>query len=306
MNAITKNEPAAGGLAPKPGIYHDVPFEDYLAWDAISNSRIKLAMQSMQHFRCKEATEETKALKLGSFIHCGILEQLAIAQRYAVIPPYHLDKENVTKDGKNSKSTATSYVEESRNAFMLANDGKKFVEQKEYDDLIGISKSLARDESARKYLNGQGSPEVSIVWHDNETGVLCKARIDYLTDSAIDDLKTTENASQEAFERSMANYGYHRQAAHYIDGYATLTGRVLPFVVIAVEKTSPYAVSAQPIDDEAIEVGSAERLAALEMIRDSRIDDRFPGYKLNGKWRLPSWYQGPSVALTMNGEIVSS
>ena len=37
--------------APKPGIYKDVPFAEYLAWSAVSNSGIKLGLRSLAHFK---------------------------------------------------------------------------------------------------------------------------------------------------------------------------------------------------------------------------------------------------------------
>ncbi|MBN1851103.1 MAG: hypothetical protein JW829_00205 [Pirellulales bacterium] len=32
-------------VPPEPGVYENVPFEDYLAWDAVSNSRTSLALR---------------------------------------------------------------------------------------------------------------------------------------------------------------------------------------------------------------------------------------------------------------------
>lgn len=58
------NEPSC----PDPGIYLDVPFEDYLQWDAISNSKLSLANRSLAHFKAGWNDTESKALRLGSQI----------------------------------------------------------------------------------------------------------------------------------------------------------------------------------------------------------------------------------------------
>ncbi len=66
-----------------------------------------------------------------------------------------------------------------------------------------------------------GMPEVSIFWTDKETGIPCKARLDYLKPQAVVDLKTFTNQYgmpiRRAIARQMANYRYHIQARWYLD-----------------------------------------------------------------------------------------
>lgn len=66
-----------------------------------------------------------------------------------------------------------------------------------------------------------GYPQVSVFWTDEESGVPCKARFDYLKRAAIVDLKTFENVHEmpikRAIARSIANYKYHIQARFYLD-----------------------------------------------------------------------------------------
>lgn len=64
-----------------------------------------------------------------------------------------------------------------------------------------------------------GMPEVSIFWTDEETGVPCKARLDYLKPLAVVDLKTFELREfgiDRTIARAVANYRYHIQAAWYL------------------------------------------------------------------------------------------
>lgn len=66
-----------------------------------------------------------------------------------------------------------------------------------------------------------GYPQVSVFWTDEEYGVPCKARFDYLKRAAIVDLKTFENFHdmplRKAIARAIANYKYHIQARFYLD-----------------------------------------------------------------------------------------
>lgn len=66
-----------------------------------------------------------------------------------------------------------------------------------------------------------GMPEVSVFWFDEDSGVPCKARFDYLKPRAIVDLKTYENSIgapiSKAIARTVASYKYHIQARFYLD-----------------------------------------------------------------------------------------
>lgn len=288
---------------PKPGIYKDVPFAEYLAWDAISNSRISMAIRSLMHFRDGAFKGPSPTLRLGTFIHCGALEPLSIAMRYAVMPPYEKDPRNVTKGGERSTSKATTFYRQMEEQFRQANAGKELVEQSDYDTLIGISKSLAKSQRAAEFLSERGDSEVSILWIDDETQLPCKARIDHLN-SGINDLKTCADALK--FPKSIATYGYHRQGAHYQEGLAVLTGEEKPFRLIAVETTPPYGVRAAALNEDAIETGRSEVRKALLAIARAKDTGDWPGYEDPSSWCLPSYYGGgDEIELTINGETIT-
>jgi hypothetical protein len=161
-----------------------------------------------------------------------------------------------------------------------------------------------RSERARAYLTERGEAEVSLLWDDPDTGLRCKARIDFLN-SGINDLKSCFDAT--AFPKSIATYGYHRQAAHYQNGYMILTGEILPFRLIAVEKTQPWGVRAAPLHDEAIDVGRLEVGSALRSIADAYESNEWPCYEDPPSWCLPSYYAGDSepIELTVGGETIT-
>lgn len=67
-----------------------------------------------------------------------------------------------------------------------------------------------------------GLPQVSIFWTDPELRIPMKLRCDYLKPRAIVDLKTFQNTLMipidRAIVRTIANNGYHIQAAQYLEG----------------------------------------------------------------------------------------
>ncbi len=289
---------------PAPGVYRNIPFEDYLAWPAVSNSRITMARRSLLHFK-EQVIKDTPNLFLGRFTHCGVLEPLWVSMRYAVMPPYELDAGNCTAQGKPSTAKTTKYYEAKERAFREANEGKEIVDQATFDMLVGVTRSLMKSERASQYLTERGEAEVSLVWIDPETQLRCKARIDLLN-SGINDLKTCADAMK--FPRSIAEYGYHRQGAFYRAGWSILNGgEILPFRLIAVEKTRPYGVRAAPLNEDALDMGEEEVRRALRDIAGAYKSNKWPCYDDPSSWCLPSFYVGDDepVELTIGGQTVT-
>ncbi len=73
---------------PSIGIYHDVPIEEYLSWPYVNNSSLGPTERSMAHYRAalRNPGPPTAAMRLGSFLHAGVLEPLAIAARFVARP----------------------------------------------------------------------------------------------------------------------------------------------------------------------------------------------------------------------------
>ena len=80
---------------------------------------------------------------------------------------------------------------------------------------------IERDPQLTNAFRG-GYPEVSIFWTDEETGVPCKIRVDYLKPAALVELKSFGNdigqPIHKAVARAVASYKYHIAARFYLDG----------------------------------------------------------------------------------------
>ncbi len=285
----------------EPGIYEDVPFADYLQWDAVSNSKLSLLAKSPRHFKLGYFKEATPAMQLGQLYHCGVLEPLMFADRYAICPDYHLDAENCTATGAASRSTATKYVKDRVEEFTQLADGRDIVTKEWYRDTIELVRELNENAAANLLLNSPGHRELSIVWE--EDGILCKARIDKITKSAIIDLKST--GIIEAFTKSIGRFGYHRQMAHYQAGWKELTGDTLTPWLVAVESSRPFAVQAAPLSDEAMILGRSDRSELMNTLRDCLDSGEWPGMPNPTHWNVPAWAMDQTpVELVLNGETI--
>lgn len=291
---------------PKPGIYQNVPFESYLRWNAVSNSRLSLAERSLKHFRYCRFDKQSNAMRFGSLTHCGQLEPLSVARRYAVMPAFHAMPENVTADGSPTQSKNTTWYRKKVLDFTAANIGKTVVDEAVYMEMEQVVTALCESERARYYLGNPGPVEVSIVWVDPETGLTCKARIDKITTAqgCLSDLKTTVCARKFAW--SICDWGYHRQMALYQRGWLILTGEKLTPALVAVESSQPYCVRAAPLSLEFLQTGHAEVSMLLQKVEEATESDEWPGYPDPECWEQPERYGTKApVELVVGGETIS-
>jgi hypothetical protein len=104
---------------------------------------------------------------------------------------------------------------------------------------------------------------------------------DFLTPSGrliIPDYKTAEDASTEAFTRSVANYGYDMQAGAYTDAAELLLNVDPVFVFIVQERTPPYLVNVIQLDDPWLKAGRARNAWASRVYAECTRNNRWPGY----------------------------
>lgn len=170
--------------------------------------------------------------------------------------------------------------------------GKVVLRAEEADMVLSMAEALRQNEGARVSLMN-GDPEMTLAWQDKETGVWCRARPDFLPHKrfAIPDLKTAADGSPAAFERAIANFGYHIAAAHYLDGIEAVYGtRPKHFFFIVLEKEPPYVVSLYPLHADDIERGRRECRRALRIFADCLSADEWPGYCTEPREvGLPGW-----------------
>ena len=270
---------------PKYGIHTDIPFKDYLAIDAVSNSFLGKLKQCPA--KAQMGQDDTKALGFGRAAHSIILEGFNAFSKDFVIEPTEINKR--TKAGK------AEYT-----AFLAENEDKGIITDDEFTHAVNMRLAVY-DHPMAKLLLAQGVTEQTIVWTSN--GTRCKSRPDALPGDetrTLVDLKTTRDASYDGFLRSVKTFGYARQAAFYLDAMNLVkSGKVGKnrlydaFVIIAVEKEPPYMVATYQLDDEFIETGREEYKELIELNRIYKKDGFYPPYQ-SGELQMlekPSWYK---------------
>jgi hypothetical protein len=162
----------------------------------------------------------------------------------------------------------------------------------DYAAALAMAEAVKDHPLAKKLLR-TGLPERTLIWRDEATGVMCRAKADWLRPDGIVDLKTCESAAPDALSKSAHNYGYAIQAPFYLRGFrALMPGTAEPFFVhIAVEKQPPYLVHVNQLTERAMAWGDRQVSQALEIFRDCQASGQWPGYPLDEitDIDLPAW-----------------
>jgi hypothetical protein len=122
-----------------------------------------------------------------------------------------------------------------------------------------------------------GRAEVTGI-HKDETGVMLKARWDYVKPGRLIDFKTTGNAAPEAFKRRVVDNGHHLQAAHYVDTWEALTGERAEWLWVVQSTEPPYLVAVYKPMPSVLDVGRQLYRAAIDLFARCTEAGEWPGY----------------------------
>ena len=269
-------------MKPSPGLHDGVPFADYLAWEATSVHDLLKLRRSPQHYLYEKTSppEPTPAMRFGTAAHSWILTPSVAPSEILVAPK--VDRR--TKAGKEAWAM-----------FEADSHGRTIVSEEEAHTLAKMAGAVSASPAAQVALDAAERREVSCAWADPAgSGLMMRGRPDALGDNLIVDLKTAQDASPDAFARTAANFGYHAQAAYYLDGLRRLgyCDEQAVFLFVVVEKTAPFGVAVYALDDEAIEAGRTQYTEAWDLYRRCRAKNEWPGYPGSQRIEtlsLPRW-----------------
>lgn len=179
-------------------------------------------------------------------------------------------------------------------AFQADNAGREITTQKDFDRARALAASVHSHPDIAPHL-ADGEAELTVLWTDAETGIQCRGRIDWISRlGMIADLKTTQDASPDAFGRQVFNFSYHAQAAFYQDGVFAVTGERLPSGLWAAESKAPHVTQAYALPDDVIAAGRALYRGWLRRLAECLSADKWPGYATGPvTLELPRWANQP-------------
>ena len=258
----------------KPGIYPNLLNENYHKDPALSKGMLDKLAISAAHYKAamEEKSEPTPAMMFGSAFHCAVLEPDRYKKEYISMP------KGVDKRAKEGKE----FIRE----FDLTHKILSFDDAQTIESMISATNNNV---TARSLLS-KGESEVSYFWK-HRLGFMCKCRPDHRQDDILIDVKTTIDASLNRFPKSIADFKYHWQGAWYLEGVRTNGIDVKYFLIIAIEKTPPYAVAIYRVSPQDIYLAEEEIKPLLDYYVECEATNTWPAYpdKVQAI-DLPAWY----------------
>lgn len=273
---------AAGPAITEPGIHQMTNEEYHAARGSLSSSgaRMLLPPSCPALFRHAQDTpqEPKKTFELGTAAH-----KLVLGEGPDLV---QVDADKWTTAAVKAEVAA------------IREEGAIPLKSAEYEQVHAMADALRRHPIASVLFDpARGKPEQSLFWRDRPTGVMRRARFDWLPDARsgrliIPDYKTCRSAEPAALARAVQEFGYHQQ-----DDWYRAAARALnladdsaAFVFVCQEKTAPYLVTVVEMDAEARRIGAARNRRALEVFAECTETGIWPGYSNEIAYlSLPTW-----------------
>jgi exodeoxyribonuclease VIII len=279
---------------PKPGLYPGISRAEYEAQNAANQSLLKKGLRSWAHAYdyLLNPPGPTPALQVGKAMHEAILEPDEFEKNWTTVPMNPETGKAYDRRTKEGKAAWAVHLEE--------NPDKETLPIKDWMFVLQARRQVWDQPAAKALLGGAGMNEIGCVWIDEDTGMACKALLDRVTRlegyTWVVDVKSTQDASPKAWPRHVVRYGYHIQAAFYLDALAGVDRAKghdpvdRRFVFLAFEKDPPFCVKAWACPPSLIEQGRAEYAGLLRGYKRCMEADEWPGYGGGiDEFHLPEW-----------------
>ncbi len=197
----------------------------------------------------REPDEESAALNFGRAAHCLMLGEPTFAEEF-VVSPYDDFRTKEAREWRDGQE-------------------RTIVRAEQMPQIEAMAKAVrASPSAARAFQNGR--PEVSLFWQDEATGIMLKARPDWLPDDPVtgytQEYKTARSAAPRLIASQAFQLGYDMQAALCLDGIAAVTGKKpLGIAHVVQEKEPPYIAQLYLFGPDQIEIGRRRYRKALRI-----------------------------------------
>jgi hypothetical protein len=277
----------------KPGIYPCLSFAEYCKIDAVNWHTLVNFRQSAKYARSIMLAREdaSDAQDCGEYTHACILEPHRLETEYAVMPSF-----TGHPNSGGYKAEKAAWIEAHKDKIHIDAEQKATAEKMiAAVDAHPLAFQIMRSKTAKK--------EISIVWVDDVTGLLCKGRIDLLdllpvgilnkfaTDPErlgvhVVDLKSTRAGTGKnlgsrdmiyCFNRHRLDYGYHGQLMYYSWGLSILKPADILPAIVAVQNAEPHDVIVCPFSPKLQEAGRQLFRKLLNQYATCKEKNKWPG-----------------------------
>lgn len=269
-----KGRPWNGKPIGMPGIYSDVPMDDYHSAGiciepSVSSSTLRLVWgKSPAHAWDKSPLNpkrdpdaaESVAFLVGRAAHHLLFGQSEFDKMFVRRP----DEAPDGRGWNGNNLSCRGWLKDTKAA------GLSVVTQAQFDVIQGMAESLVRHPLVKNGILS-GDIEQSWFWKDLETGLWCKVRPDASPNDSMDfaDLKTTVSVDDDSLQRTIKEFGYFQQGALVAEACQEVIKRPMAtFTLVFVEKTRPYCVRVVTLKDNDLQRGRQMNRVCLEQFAE--------------------------------------
>jgi hypothetical protein len=220
-----------------PEIIRNMPDSEYRAIDRLSKHDSDDFARNPYAFFFRKTIgykkEPTEAMKLGTALHMKTLQPHLFESNYAVIP--------VSIKQKRGKEWET---------FQEEHEGKECIKLSQFQQIIGMTSSLINSAGCKQVFSETPYSDRELVLTSEIYDVPIKSKVDIFCQKhgLIADVKTTSDASPDAFMRQASDLGYDVQAAFYLMNAEACGLNVDKFGFFVVENEPPYTTGVYTFD----------------------------------------------------------
>ena len=243
--------------------YHDSSeLSRSTAWTLITTCPAKVRHEMTQ------PKESSPALTIGSAFHTATLEPGKFDDEFAVKPS--------EIDGQGPR---TKHYRESFEVMQNNEPNKSWLAPSEYDLVMDMAGAALDNPMLKSYLSERDAIIEGTGFFEME-GAKCKVRPDlYVPRSGVVfDLKSTQDASEKGFAKSVRQFGYAFQACWYVQALRLLGEKPRQFIFLAVEKSAPHLTAAYTLAASDLDRQMANMERACKLWATCESSGVWPGY----------------------------
>jgi len=209
----------------------------------------------------------SSALVMGGCFHSMVLEPECLDVEYAIKPP--------DIDGK---SPLTKYYKETFAEMQAERPDAQWLKPDEWKTCLGMADAVLSNPVYTHYASDIDAIAEGTGYFDYN-GAKCKVRPDlYTSDGTIIDLKSTQDASEAGFRKSVRNFKYDFQTAWYMEAMRALGLPARQFIFVCVEKSPPYLTATYTLTASEIDRQKPRMQKACEIWATCMETGVWPGY----------------------------
>ncbi len=251
----------------------------------VSNSMLTVLKRSPKEFAKRFILRtwieaDSKPLKIGQLVHCLTLEPSDFDSRYVI----------GEKCDKRTKAGKAAWAELEANA-----NCREIVDAEDYDLAKQCALELMNHDEFGLLLMAPPKDAVieeRIDFEWNGVPARCKPDMVIPSMNVIIDIKTTQDASEDAFKRAIGKWGYHRQDAFYKEAVRQKYGRDFRFLFAVVATNQTMETACYELRPKSVSRARTELNALINDYERRKIDNNWNAVYSRGivPMELPNYY----------------